>query len=516
MAAVVTDDSPPGVADAPRLAGPKVGLAALGGVSAANFIAVVSTAAQGLVCVRLLSQVEYGRMAGFLSISLMLSLLVGLGLTTKVAGDLARGRGRSGHPSEQTVLGTLLAVRLVTVLPVLLLGGALAAATGEGLYLFATALGSLQMIADFWLGVHQGMQRLWAVAVGAAFNSVLSLAAIAALQPARAEEVFVLLAAAALVNGGVLLLAAVRTGAGWPRPSWFSWPYARRALGGTGLIHAGLLLQMAFLVAALSWLGAAGQHEASADLAVALSLVRLPLLALAPLVVSLYFPMASARAAASDFQTRYRGWFERWARACLCLSAAGAAFLFVWPEPAITLLATDRYLHTAPLVRVLSPLALLLVADALVTNTLWGVQATAQAMAAAGVRVAAFGLLSLLALLIAGEQRELATAFGAAMTVAGTAGLAVQARALAQTTSWGVPWLAVARAAAGAGLVVAAGRLVAEAAGWNAAMLQLVPAVVATGLLAVAAAILLSGLRPAQVLALGDERATASGDGALL
>jgi hypothetical protein len=267
----------------------------------------------------------------------------------------------------------------------------------------------------------------------------------------------------------------------------------RAAARGAGQIYGGVLAQTAFVIAPLSALGALGQFTATAGFGVALNLVWLPLLALAPLLASLYYPALAARAVGPDGFAPSQPVFDVWARGCFAVAAAVTAFFLVWPEGPVIVVATEKYLHATLELRLLSPLVAALVCDVLITNTLWGVQAAGAALRVAAVRLALLGLLFTGAVLLTREDGPLAAAVSGAMALAGLAGALMHVVALRAATGWRLPWRAALRAGTGAGAVVALGRMAAGAAGAEDGPL-LALAVAGTAALALCTSLALLGL----------------------
>lgn len=471
-------------------------LRSVGGISVANFLATACTIAINLMVVRVLPHVEYGRMATFLGAALLISLFLGFGLTTKVAGDLAAAADDVAE--TQRITGTLLLVRLATFVPTLAVGVAGMLVTGEVLFLLAACIAMFQNLTDFCVGIQQGLRQLRWVAAGLAAPALLQLAGLALFRPDTAEGVL-LLQSLAFLAGAALIVIPAHAAFGGLRALAVSWDYVRGAVTSAGLIYVAVLLQMAFGVVVVSGLGAIGQFEASADLFFGLSLTRIPLLGLAPLVVSMYYPLVCANAHRPDYRVTLHGSFDLCARACLGATAAIVGFLVLWPESVIAVLG-PQYLHTAPLVRLLSLLAITQVCDMLITNTLWGIGEIVVALKLVAARLAALGLLLLAGALLPWPDKSMLDVAAWSMVLSAVGTLAAQMWVVYRRTGWRLPVARPALGLAGAGVIVVIGRWAIGSSGLDLGGPVFISLAGTLGLASLATSLAVAGIRPRPVV----------------
>ena len=132
-------------------------------VSGAQVVAGVLFALASLYLIRSFQVHEYGRVAFGLYAYTLLQAVAGLGLGTGVLAETARGRGAEGV--AWPTVHALLLVRLLTVVPVLLVGIAWSLASQDVLPMLASIVASIAIVAELLIGVLGGLLRTRAYVV---------------------------------------------------------------------------------------------------------------------------------------------------------------------------------------------------------------------------------------------------------------------------------------------------------------------------------------------------------------
>lgn len=459
----------------------------------ANACATSCALVTNLILVRSLTPTEYGRLGSFLGSALLIGLLLGFGLTTKVAGDLAVSRNRLDQAGR--TVSNLLIARVLTLLLTLLGGAAVSLIAHERLWFLAACIAVAQNLTDFNIGVQQGLGRLTWVAGGLVAPPLLQLALVLVFTPEEASLVLLLQAIAFLAPGVVLLAKPLALTGGLsglridPR-------YIRHALAGAGGIYTGILFQLAFGVLPVSALGAFGHFEAAGVLFFALSLVRIPSTLVTPLVAASYYPLLCHYASRPDFPASFGRLFDFSLRCIAVVGITAGAFCLAWPDAPILLLA-PKYAAAAPVVTLMSPLTILLVEDGFLTHTLWGLGRLRPATLILLARLMTFLLLVVvLGWLLPGEMALVDVAL--AMLVSGSVSWSVQIMAVRRFANWATPLPALVASYLSAVAVVAGARIMLEGALPPISQPLLLVAILGPiTVLTATAAGLASGIRPA-------------------
>ncbi|MBV8087494.1 MAG: oligosaccharide flippase family protein [Chloroflexi bacterium] len=309
------------------------------------------TAVAGLLVARGMQPSEYGEVAYFMSVFSTLELLAAMGIRTQVTRDVARLVGAGKLHESGEVIGPLLIARLTTLVPVGLLA-LVFTLRGDGIGSAAAGVAVLMSVGTFLLGVTQALGHPRLVAAIQLGQSVLYLAVIASWGRFSPERVFSSVAlsyGACLVAAGASCVALV--------PSWrFTWQDIRGRWRGflsfSSQAYAISLLLAPYGSLAVLALGWSGRFDDAAQFGVALPLALIVPTALNMVVGVQYYPrlcqlLGSNQGEASE-------WIDTFYRLFAVAGIAVAAGLAVFPEQAIGLLFTDKYVAAASSARVLA------------------------------------------------------------------------------------------------------------------------------------------------------------------
>ncbi|TMQ68884.1 MAG: hypothetical protein E6K80_13490, partial [Candidatus Eisenbacteria bacterium] len=147
-----------------------------------------------LYLVRTLSTPEYGRAAFGIYIYTLLQAVAGLGLGTGVLAEVARGR--TSRDVAWATVHALLWVRLLTIVPVLLIGFGWAAMSGNVLPAMASVIAATAIVADFLIGVLAGGLRTRAYVLVTLCQPASFLALLLLLRVGTAESALIALGSA--------------------------------------------------------------------------------------------------------------------------------------------------------------------------------------------------------------------------------------------------------------------------------------------------------------------------------
>jgi O-antigen/teichoic acid export membrane protein len=336
-------------------------------VSTAQLVVGVLWALTSLYLVRSLSTHEYGRLAFGLYVYTLLQAVAGLGLGTAVMAEVARGRASNGV-SWPTV-HALLWGRLLSTIPVLLVGFGWAAASGNVLPAMAGVIACLGIVAEFLINVLAGGFRIRAYAATIIAQPATFLVLLVVLHFGTAEVVLIglgsALALSLLLGIGFLGLRGSRR-MGRPRVTVDMLGHAIAVARNAYLIYT---LNIGFVSLPIILLGATGRYAEAAALSIVMTLVRFAPEALGLAVISSYFPRLKALDVDGGEARALFGTFARLLAAIAIPAALGLAIL---GRPVLAVLFSGAYDGLAPYLAIGSVLVVLLPIESLLAWTLVG------------------------------------------------------------------------------------------------------------------------------------------------
>lgn len=334
-------------------------------ISAAQLIVGVLWALTSLYVVRSLSTHEYGRLTFGIYVYTLLQAVAGLGLGTAVMAEIARGRG--SNPVAWPAVHTLLWARLLSTIPVVLVGFVWAIAAGNVLPAMAGVLACLGIVAEFLINVLAGGFRTRAYAVTIIAQPSTFLILLVALQVRTAEVALIALGSALAFSLGLGI-----TFLGIDGPRGVSRPRATLDMLG----HAFAVARNAYLLYTLNigfvsfpiiLLGAAGRYAEAASLSIVMTLLRFAPEALGLAVISAYFPRRKAiEVEGPDAQAL----FGTFARLLATIAVPAALGLAILGRPVLAVLFSGVYDGLAPYLAIGSLLVVLLPLESLLAWTL--------------------------------------------------------------------------------------------------------------------------------------------------
>ncbi|MFN8633883.1 MAG: hypothetical protein U0893_08520 [Chloroflexota bacterium] len=413
----------------PKPASSAAGLGRLVGgamaVTVAGGIALAATVGLGLLLARAFDPASYGRTNVLLNEWLILNLVSGFGLTVGATAASARWRVGGGQ-DEWDVLHLL---RLVTLLFPLAVGAVWSLVQSDP---FHTVVGLAVcgfMIQDFYIGSLQGAGRFGAASLVVAFQPLLFVGTVGVALLAGLASPGLVIWALFASNAAAAGLGAILVASGLPTflpRRRISWPQARRCIALNLSFQVITFLQYGFVSLPIVIVGNAGQYAEAALLSVVLTLVRLVLVFLGPVLTGFYYARTCQLVEGGDHREVRRS-FGLAARLATLAGLAWAIGLASFPTLAIGTLYGRGYLDAASLLVTMMPLAPLLALDSVLTWTLIAQRRAGAVVLALGLRLS-IGLGAVLAVALSPDSGL--EVLGIGYDVATIIGLVVQMIAL--------------------------------------------------------------------------------------
>lgn len=333
-------------------------------ISLVNVCTTLLTVVSGLYVVRQLESQAYGQYAYMVNVFMLMTLLLGFGLTGQIAKDIAE---QHGAPADfRARQGGLIALRLGTALLAVLIGSGLWAVTSDNAYLYAGMGAACFMWMDFAIGYLSGAQRLRRVSLLLCVQPGVFMALVAIVPVGSVPTVYALFLVSQLAGalaGWLLMLGLPGLTA---LPSFRAVGRLRLRDTMAGQMYLAVLLQTAYSSYGVSLLGALKEFDGAGRLSIALTVVRLLPVFAGTLISVLYYPRLCALVKQGNEpelqRTTYGAHFFS-----IVVAAGATAVLVVYSDVIISLLYTARHASAAPLLELIAPLSFLGVADILLT-----------------------------------------------------------------------------------------------------------------------------------------------------
>lgn len=361
----------------------------------------------GLYVARLLPVADYGRLVYFSNLLLTAMLLVGFGLTTFVTGEVARLVAIGPAEDMSGTFYSILAARLVTTLPLPILGLCASVVAGDWIYLAASLGAVLATTLDFCVGAVRGAQKVHRAAAIYLAQPLLYLGMLG-LTPQHSVEgiigALLLSYVVALLFAGILLLnleIARR------ERVTITWRRLWEAINSAGIIYLIVLVQMIYSTYALLWLGSLGRYTEAALLSIYLTIARMFPLALVPVVGTVIYPRLCVTIAKGNILATRRDISESFEIAA-ALTFCATVVMVMYPSLIVELLYSTTYLDSAYLLQIAAPLCVILTLENLLSYTLLAIRKPRVALAGLVVRLVLFAVA---ATIIVWKTSQDATAF---------------------------------------------------------------------------------------------------------
>lgn len=356
-------------------------------------IATLLNAATGLYLARTLAVVAYGRLAYFFSLYLLLSLLIGLGLTTRLVTTLSKLHSVGLMAGVGGSFYSQLAVRLVTAGSVAVLAGGVSIAAGDVLYVLVGSAAAVSITNDFILGVAQALRRGWRLFLGLLIQpisyAVLLVGGLSQSANGALAAFGISCAVAACANAAMLR----GTGVGFPKASVLDRTIMFGSLGFLTQVYIVTLLQSTYGQGAIALLGVTGNLRDTAQLSVSLTLCRFLPVALASTAQAVYYPRLAASIARGDTHAS-RSLFSRFGLACALVGLAATVTIACFPRTSVEAFYSHQYGAAASVVALVSPLSTLIGLESLVILTMIALDLGQWLVFALGARLVALGLMT--------------------------------------------------------------------------------------------------------------------------
>lgn len=355
-------------------------------VTVAGGIALAATVILGLLLARALAPAAYGQTNVLLNEFLILNLVSGFGLT--VGATAAAAKFQVG--SDQDEWDALHLLRFMTLVFPLAAGAVWSLIRAEPLHVVVGLAVCGFMIQDFYIGSLQGTGRFGAASLIVAFQPLLFVAVVTAALLAGIASPALVVWALFASNAAAAGLGAALVARGLPTflpKRRISWPQARKRIALNLAFQVITFLQYGFVSLPIVVVGNAGQYAEAGLLSIVLTLVRLVLVLLGPVLTGFYYARSCQLVERGD-RSQLRQAFQWTARLATLAGLAWAVGLAAFPTLAIRTLYGNSYLGASPLLVTMMPLAPLLALDSVLTWTLIAERRAGAVIVALGLRLA--------------------------------------------------------------------------------------------------------------------------------
>lgn len=318
-----------------------------------------------LYLVRSFATPEYGRVAFGIYLYTLLQAVASLGLGTGVLAEVARGRMAEGV--AWPTVHTLLWVRLLSAVPVVLVGLVWAALASDVVPAMASVVAATAILAEFLIGMLAGQLRTRAYIAVVVGQPAIYLLLLLVARVQTAEQALISLGGAICAS---LLLAVALLGrgpvarVGRPRATMRELSHALSVARSSYVLGA---LHIGFISMPVILLGLIDRFTEAAALSIVLALVRFAPEALGQGVQATYFPRLKA---VDPRGADAAALFGTYARLLALLAIPAAIGLAVMGHPILGVLFGDRYQDLATPLAIACALVVLLPAESLLTWTL--------------------------------------------------------------------------------------------------------------------------------------------------
>ncbi len=324
-------------------------------IGALNFLNLGVNIITGLLLARVLAKDTYGALIAFYASFGMFRLITNLGLGLNISRDIAQ----AGRDSQQVMIAVYStgAVRLLSILIIVLAGWPVAQVSGRWGVFFGTIAAALASAADFTFAILTGTRRTSLVGIMTVIQpfGYLLLSIMALKLGNRYSAAFINLYAVSfgmMLLTGLVLIVKERILTGIKR-EYFKIGYLKLVIGFILASYIASLLSQLWSSLASGSLGWMGRYEDAAEFGVAFSIVNLPIAVIGPTVLTTFFPEAS-------FLYKKLGkhevfaYFNKTAILVIGLLSCFSLILMIFAEQIIQILYGAKYLDSAVYLRILS------------------------------------------------------------------------------------------------------------------------------------------------------------------
>ena len=340
-----------------------------------------------LLLARALAAPAYGKVAYFFSILGLVILLGSLGLTTQVRTVAARYKAQPANPRILAELKALFAVRLGSVLMLVLFAGIIGLFSSKFVAAGVIA-GAVVLTGEFFNGILQGLGRFVPGSSLQALPAVLYLGTVVFSGVKDSNYQFVIMA---VILSYLPSLLIAGTTSGWllkinPLRLSTPWQALKSIVLASGQVYlVGLALAFYGMFGAFV-LGSLGYFNETSAFSLSLTIVSFPLSVFALVHSNLIYPRYCQLLAQGEPQKAAQ-WFNQFYRLLAAGGMAVTVVVIIFAEPILTLLFTSKYAYAAPALAALAPTVVLALLGQLI---IWSLVASGQfrgAMTAAIVQL---------------------------------------------------------------------------------------------------------------------------------
>jgi len=328
-------------------------------IFAASLLSMALNVSAGLIVVRVVTPVEYGKISYFLRIFALARFFGTVGLGAKVIEDVSRFAGQGDSLETNTSVYSLGAFRIGTGIGLSLVLVALCLVNHDPVFAWAALTGFLASLLDFIFAVAQGLRlRLLVAGTIVLQPGILVLVVAGAGYAGRASPELIYLTYAASFAGVVpLCLFFMRRSIASPSRRFFSKPYVLATLPAIASLFVFGLLNQLYGSAGILVLGQLKLFEASAFFNAPFSIIMIPSQLGLMLITAVYYPdlVRLLSAGKTADAARLADLYFRGFSIVFALASAAAA---VFSDVIVTILYPADYKASIVPLMILSPMML--------------------------------------------------------------------------------------------------------------------------------------------------------------
>ncbi len=330
------------------------------GLFLASLFSMALNIGAGLIIVRIVTPVEYGKISYFLRIFALARFFGTVGLGAKVIEDVSRYAGERNTEGVNTSIYSLGALRASTGLGLLVVLSMLSIINQDAIFVWAALTGFLASIFDFIFAIAQGLKAKLLVILATFLQpSLLVLLVIAAYILGQVDPPLVYVSYVVSFAGVVAIcLVYLRRYVAFPRKAYLSKSYVLGVLPMVmSLFVFGLLNQLYNAIGVIT-LSQLELFEASAFFNAPFSIITMPSQLGLLLVTAVYYPDL-VRMLAAHQRHDAAEWIDQFFRGFSVVFALAAGGVAVFADVIVFVLYPEAYTASRLPLIILSPLLVL-------------------------------------------------------------------------------------------------------------------------------------------------------------
>lgn len=331
------------------------------GLFLASLLSMALNVGAGLLIVRIVTPVEYGKISYFLRIFALARFFGTVGLGAKVIEDVSRCAGERDTDGVNTSVYSLGALRASTGIALLLVLALLSVINRDAIFAWAALTGFLASIFDFIFAIAQGLKAKLLVALATFLQPALLVVLVtAAYFLGRVDPSLVYLSYVASFAGVVAIcLVYLRRFVAFPRRAYLSKTYVLRVLPMVLSLFAFGLLNQLYTAISVITLSQFKLFEASAFFNAPFSIITMPAQLGLLLVTAVFYPDL-VRLLAARQKHDAAAWIDQFFRGFSVVFALAAGGVAVFADVIVYVLYPEEYTASRLPLIILSPLLVLM------------------------------------------------------------------------------------------------------------------------------------------------------------